>query len=308
MEVKTIPVDKIRPSPFQPRETFEKETIAELSESIKGSDLVQPILVRKKGNTYEIVAGERRWRAYQFAGLKEIPAIEREVSDIEARELSLVENWHRLALEPVEAEKYIAGLFEDGIKTGRYKSVQEMSRKTGIPRQTLEEILLAHNEKKELGATGGTLTYTDLRETRVLKDRPELRKQVLELRAKGKLSRDQLREFSNVITEVSEPVRQALFKEDRSLTPQEAKVIDTELTMPDEKRRAIETIEREKSPDRVRSLVRVIRLIDEERLRRVDVTREIDTGDIWICPECNKRFHLIHVEPQGTHRFEEAIE
>lgn len=308
MEVESIPIDRIRPSPFQPRETFEKEKIAELADSIKGDDLVQPILVRKRGDTYEIIAGERRWRAYQFAGLTNIPALVKEASDIEARELSLVENWHRIALEPIEAEKFIARLFEDGTKTGRYKSIKDMSKKTGISQPTLQEIIMAHNEKGELGITGDTLTYTDLRETRVLKDEPELRKQVLELRGKGRLSRDDLREYSKVVTAVSEPVRTALLKEDSKLTLEEAQIIDRELATPSEKVRAIEMLEREKSPERVRSLISVMRLLQEQRFEQVDVVKEIDTGDVWICPHCNKKFHLMHVEPQGTHRFEEVIE
>ena len=306
MEIKTIPIDRIRPSPFQPRESFEKEKIEELAESIKGGDLVQPILVRKKGDTYEIIAGERRWRAYQFAGLTEIPALEREADDIEARELSLMENWHRLALEPIEAEKFIVKLFGDGIKTGRYKLSLDMSRKTGIPQPTLEQIILAHYEKVDLAITGNHLTYTDLRETRILKDEPELRKQVLELREKGKLSRDELREFSKTIAEVSEPVRVALLKEDSKLTPQEALTIDTELATPSEKLWAIEMLEKEKSPQRVSSLIRIIRAIEKQQ--EIEVVKQIDTGDIWICPECNGKFHLIHVEPYRTHRFEEEIE
>lgn len=308
MELKNIPIDMIRPSPFQPRETFDKERIAELADSIKSEDLIQPILVRKKGGTYEIIAGERRWRAYQFAGLTEIPVIEREADDIEARELSLIENWHRLALEPIEAERFIANLFENGTKTGRYRSAQDMSKKIGIPQPTLQEIILAHYEKGELGISADTLTYTDLQATRILKDEPELRKQALQLREKGKLSRDELREFSKVITNVSQPVRTALLKEDSKLTLEEARVIDTELSTPYEKQRAIEMLEREKSPERVRSLVSVMRLLEEERFREMDVIKEIDTGDVWVCPHCSKKFHLIHVEPQGTHRFEEVSE
>ena len=308
MEVESITVDKIRPSPFQPRETFEKGKIAELADSIKSDDLLQPILVRKKGDTYEIIAGERRWRAYQFAGLTNIPALVKEADDIEARELSLVENWHRLALMPIEAEKFIANLFEDGTKIGKYKSIKDMSTKTGIPQTTLQEIMLAHYEKGELGIINDTLTYNDLMVTRILKDEPELRKQVLELREKGKLTREELKELSRVIKEVSEPVRFALLKEDSKLTPEEARVIDTELATVSEKMRAVEMLEREKSPERVKSLVRIIRQIDDERLGEIEVVREMDTGDVWICPECNKKFHLIHVEPYGTHRFEEVVE
>lgn len=308
MEVESIPIDRIRPSPFQPRETFEKGKIAELADSIKGDDLLQPILVRKTGDTYEIIAGERRWRAYQFAGLVNIPALVKEANDIEARELSLVENWHRLALEPIEAEKFIANLFEEGTKKGRYRSIHDMSKKTGIPQPTLQEIITAHYEKDDLGISADILTYTDLQATRILKDEPELRKQVLELRGKGRLSRDDLREYSKVITAVSEPIRTALLKENSKLTLEEAQIIDTELTIPSEKIRAIEMLEKEKSPERVRSLISVMRFLQEERFEQVDVVKEIDTGDIWICPRCSKKFHLLHIEPQGSHRFEEVAE
>ena len=75
MQVKMIRIDEIRPNPFQPRESFPKEEIQQLAKSIKVFGLLQPIIVRKKGKTYEIIAGERRWRAAHFAGLKEIPAI-----------------------------------------------------------------------------------------------------------------------------------------------------------------------------------------------------------------------------------------
>lgn len=308
MEIKIIPVDQIRPSPFQPRELFEKGKISELADSIKGGDLVQPILVRKKGDTYEIIAGERRWRAYQFAGMTEIPAIEREADDIEARELSLMENWHRLALEPGEAERFLANLFKDGTKIGRYASLQDMSKKTGIHRSTLQEIILAHNEREELGASADTLTYTDLQASRILKGEPELRKRVLELREKGRLSRDDLREYSRVITEVSEPVRKALLKDDSKLTAENARIIDTELSTAEEKTRATAIVERETSRGHVRPIISVIRQIEQERPERVEVVKEIDTGDVWVCPECNKKFRLMHVEPHGTHRFEEVIE
>ena len=304
MEIKMIPIDKIRPSPFQPRETFDKEKIEELANSIKESDLVQPILVRKKGDTYQIIAGERRWRAYQFAGLKEIPAIERATDDIETREISLIENWHRLALDPIEAEKFIVKLYEDGIKAGRYKSIKDTAKKTGIPRPTLQQIISAHQEREELGVTGNILTYTDLRETRILKDEPELRKQVLRLREKGKLSRDDLREFSKTVTEVSEPIKKALLKEDSKLTAKEAKIIDVELTTPYEKERAIRMLEEEKSPERVVHIIRIL----EEKPSDLEIINQIDTGETWTCPICNKKFHLIHVEPTNIHRFEEVME
>lgn len=307
MEIKMIPVDKIRPNPFQPRETFDKEKIRELADSIKGSDLVQPIIVRKKGSTYQIIAGERRWKAFQFAGLKKIPAIEREVDDVEARELSLVENLHRLELEPIEAEKFIVKLYEDGIKKKRYESIKNMSEKTGVPRSTLQEIILAHQDRKSLGVTGDTLTYTDFRETKPLKDKPKLRKQILKLREKGKLKRDDLRKYAEIVEKVSEPVRGALLKEDSKLTPEEARVIDVELSTPAMKTRAIKALEAEKSSNRVRSLVHVVKMMEEEEVRKIEFV-ETDTGVMWTCPICKKKYHLIHVEPTKGHTFVEVVE
>lgn len=306
MRFEIIPLEKIRPSPFQPRENFVKEEIEELAESIKGSDLVQPILVRKTGETYEIIAGERRWRAAQFAGLREISVLVRDADDIETRELSLIENWHRLALKSVEAEKFLAKLYEDGVKVGRYKSVNDMSNRLGIPEGTLREIIVAHKERNELNIPiDANLTYNDLMVTRVLKDRKELRKQVLELRRKEKLSRDELREFSKVVSEVSEPVKKAMFE--LRIKPEEARIIETELSSTTDKREAMRMIERERRPDRIVSLVKFIREMDEMR-RKIELVKEIDTGDIWLCPSCKKKFHLIHVEPSRTHRFEEMME
>ena len=121
-EIVMIPVEKIRPSPFQPRETFKREKIMELAASIKATGLIQPILVRKDGETYQIIAGERRWRAFQFTELKKIPCMIMNVDDLQARELSLVENWHRVNLEARESETFISSLYENGKARARARS------------------------------------------------------------------------------------------------------------------------------------------------------------------------------------------
>lgn len=304
MEFKIIPIDKIRPSPFQPRETFPKEEIEELAESIKGSGLVQPILVRKTGETYEIIAGERRWRAAQFADLREMPVMIKEAGDAEARELSLIENWHRIALKTTEAETFIAKLYENGVKAERYKSLNDMAKKTGIPQATLSEIVSGHKERQKLELSP-VITYTDIRETKILREQPELRKRILKLREEGKVSRDELRDFSKTAMEVSEPMKEALLE--LKIEPEEARIIDAELTSPRDKIEAVRMIETERRPERIVSLVRLIRRMEEMR-KEIELVKEIDTGDIWLCPSCRKKFHLIHVEPSGAHRFEEVVE
>jgi len=306
MKFEIISLDRIRPSPFQPRESFPKEEIEELGESIKGSGLVQPILVRKNGETYEIIAGERRWRAAQFAGLKEIAVLVKDARDIEARELSLIENWHRLPLQTGEAEKFLYNLYIEGINSGWYKSINDMAKKIGIPQGTLKEIITAHKERDELDISIDTnLTYNDFMATRVLRTQPKLRKQVLRLREKEKLSRDELREFSKVVGEVSAPVRNAMME--LRIRPEEAKIVETELSSDENKIEAIRMIERERRPDRIVSLVRIVREMDAMR-KEIELVKEIDTGDIWMCPSCKKKFHLLHVEPSRTHRFEEVVE
>jgi ParB family chromosome partitioning protein len=100
-----IPISKLRPSPIQPRRIFEKASIAELADSIKSKGLVQPILVRpSKSNPgdYEIIAGERRWRAAQVAQLHEISAVIRNLDDVESLEIAIIENVQRADLSPIE--------------------------------------------------------------------------------------------------------------------------------------------------------------------------------------------------------------
>jgi ParB family chromosome partitioning protein len=102
-----IPLSKIKPNPFQPRKTFRPEDLQELTQSIKEKGVLQPIMVRKKGDTWEIIAGERRFRASQKLGLLTVPAIEVQASDVEALELALIENLQRTDLSVLEeAEGY----------------------------------------------------------------------------------------------------------------------------------------------------------------------------------------------------------
>ena len=100
-----ISISNLRPSPSQPRRLFDKNSINELAESIKSKGLVQPILVRPsptETGRYEIIAGERRWRAAQIAQLHEVPAVIRKLDDIEALEIAIIENVQRSDLSPIE--------------------------------------------------------------------------------------------------------------------------------------------------------------------------------------------------------------
>jgi ParB family transcriptional regulator, chromosome partitioning protein len=102
-----VAVEQIEPNPNQPRKVFNSQALDELTASIKASGVIQPIIVRRQGSGYQLVAGERRWRAARQAGLPRVPAIVREVTDAESLELALVENLLREDLNPMEeAEAY----------------------------------------------------------------------------------------------------------------------------------------------------------------------------------------------------------
>ncbi len=111
--IQKLKVIEIEPNRNQPRRVFDEEAIEELSESIKEYGLLQPIIVSKKDNYYEIIAGERRWRACKKAGLTEIPAIVREDDERRNKEIALIENIQREDLNPIEKAMGIKNLMEE---------------------------------------------------------------------------------------------------------------------------------------------------------------------------------------------------
>lgn len=130
-----LPLALIKPGPAQPRRNFDQEALDELAASIKEKGLLQPLLVRPKGEGYELVAGERRWRASQLAGLHEVPAVIRDITDREALELALVENLQREDLNPVEEAQGYQRLAEMGL------SQEEIAKAVGKARTTVTNAL-----------------------------------------------------------------------------------------------------------------------------------------------------------------------
>ena len=110
--VERVPLARIRPCPLQPRKDFSVEALRELADSIKEQGIVQPLIVRLRGGDYELIAGERRWRAAQMLGLAEAPVIVREAEDRAVLELALIENLQREDLNPIEEAHGYARLIE----------------------------------------------------------------------------------------------------------------------------------------------------------------------------------------------------
>jgi ParB family chromosome partitioning protein len=134
--LRELPVESLVPNPQQPRRAFESQALEELAASIRASGILQPLVVRPRGTQYEILVGERRWRAAQQAGLARVPAIIREASDAEALELALVENLLREDLNPLEAaEAYQRLLTEFGW------TQEELGRRLGKDRSSVANAL-----------------------------------------------------------------------------------------------------------------------------------------------------------------------
>jgi ParB family chromosome partitioning protein len=131
-----LPIESIHRDNAQPRRFFDEAKLAELTESIKTQGIIQPVLVRKDGQGYKLIAGERRWRAAQAAGLKEVPALVRDVTEVQAFELALVENLQRSDLNPIEEAEGYQRLTEE------FKLTQEqISQRVGKDRSTVANAL-----------------------------------------------------------------------------------------------------------------------------------------------------------------------
>lgn len=131
-----IPVGALEPNPFQPRTILDPAKLSELAASIRESGIVQPILVRRHGERYQIVAGERRWRAAQAAGLATVPVVIREIPDARLLEVALVENIQRQELSPLEEAAAFQRLQEDLRLTQ-----EEVAQKVGRERSTVANTL-----------------------------------------------------------------------------------------------------------------------------------------------------------------------
>jgi len=131
-----VSVERITPSPFQPRRLFDDAKIEELAISIRNQGIIQPLVVRRKDSDYELIAGERRWRAAMKAGLSEVPVVVREATDHEALQLALIENLQREDLNPIEEASGYRRLQEEF-----HWSQDEMAEKVGKSRPAIANSL-----------------------------------------------------------------------------------------------------------------------------------------------------------------------
>ena len=127
-----VPIEDIIPNRFQPRLAFDEEGLKELSESIKQHGIIQPLVLRRLGDKYEIIAGERRYKASTMAGLRTVPAIISDIDDNKSAEIALVENIQRRNLTAIEEAKSYKNLLDRG-----YMTQEQLAKKMGVSQSTI---------------------------------------------------------------------------------------------------------------------------------------------------------------------------
>ena len=265
MKLESVPVREIRPNPFQPRQGFEQESLKELANSLRNADVIQPIVVRRHQRGYQIIAGERRWRAAQIAGLKEIPCIVRETPEEKILLESLVENLHRLDLTDIERENAVHELWKNRKDLG-FDTKTELGNAIGIPPQNVENDIAAWEFRHEEGGIPpSTPTYIITRtEGLPVKER----KKIIEKVHTGKLQAQEAYTAIKVLRKGSGPVKEELLKAKPILTPRMAEAI-------------VEEVHNEKQQRHILEQVRLKRLTEDEVQDWVgEVRRAREAGEL----------------------------
>jgi len=291
MELQMIPINKIQPNPFQPRESFEKESLKELADSIRDASLIQPIVVRKHGEGYQIIAGERRWRAAQMADLKQIPCIVKDIVEERVLLESLIENLHRRDLTDIERENAIHELWENRQTLG-FNSKTQLAKALGVTETRVWEDVEAW-EFRHKESLHGEISTRAIRATRGLET--EERKRVLEKVSAEEFKVSELDTVASVIKKAPEPIKKELLKPKSFVTPKMAETIVEKLSEEEEQGVVLEEIKRQRlTEDEVTARVMEIQHAKEmgEPLRKEMGVQEgiIYTVGEYECPHCKKHY------------------
>jgi ParB family chromosome partitioning protein len=181
-EIIYVQSNQIKPNPFQPREEFNQEHIEELAQSIKEKGVIQPLLARRRGDNYELIAGERRFRACNLLGLKEIPLIVKEVDDRDSLEYALIENIQREGLNPIEEAHAYQHLI-DKFQVTQEKISEAMGKARTTIANTLRLLKLPHEIQEELKK--GRISFAHGRALLEIEDENTQRRLAQEVISKG---------------------------------------------------------------------------------------------------------------------------
>lgn len=206
--VREVPLKELRPNPYQPRKQFDKESLAELGRSIKRHGLVQPLIVRKSIHGYEIVAGERRFRAAEMVNLERVPVVIRECDEDQMMEIALIENLQREDLNPLEIATAYQKLMDHLSLTQ-----EELAERVGKGRSSIANFLRLLQLPPEIQdeVSRGTLSMGHARALLAIKEK-ELQKKVAKQVVKERLSVRQLEELTQKITQARSKQQTSAYK------------------------------------------------------------------------------------------------
>ena len=325
MELIELPINKIIPSAFQPRETFPKDELEELAESMKEYGLLNPILVRKNGDgTYQIIAGERRWRAAQLAGMKKIMAFVKETTDERQRLESLIENVHRKDLSIIEKGRGMMEIFrahgidkkpkEIANKLNSMRTRVYISQKTGEEKEIFDVISKIHTKPRNIEywldaiSADPAIIEDHLKtpeEERIAEstlarvstiEEPELQKKTYEKIKRDEMSSPKASKFVTKIKKLPKVKQEIAISTDIPIEVISEEIDDTEEDM---SKKELEKKYRQKMA--LTFLEPDTRLILKDREIPAKSIDEIYVGEIK-CPECGEILNLIHCEPGRVHK------
>jgi len=254
LEYKIVGIDRLAPNPYQPRQRFDEESLRELGDSLKSRGEIQPIIVREHAKGFQIIAGERRWRAAKLAGLKQIPVLVKDTAETDVLLESVIENLHREDLTSVERENAVFELW----KTRKWKTYAELGKSLGKSSSWVTDNVeaAAMRRKEKIPASISTAVIR----TAAGLEKEEDRRKLIEKVEKEEFPADhrKLREYVRVLKKAPEPVKRAVFKPKSRITPTVAEEI---LKLPEKKQ--VEAVRQVES----------LRLDEEEAARHIEAMK-----------------------------------
>jgi len=251
MEFRVVEIGKIVPNPYQPRLRFDEEKLEELANTLKSMGDIQPVIVREYGKGYQIIAGERRWRAAKLAGISQVPVIVKDTAEENILLESLVENLHREDLTPVEKENAVYKMYS----SGRWKTHGALAKVLGKHHtwvtQHWNAALLRRKEQIPQVVSTRAIHYTKTLER-------EDRSRILQKVQQEEITTPKLLEYVRVTKKASEPIKKALFRPKSRITPTVAERI---LELPEEKQ--VEAVHQ----------VETLRLDEDEAISHIEAVK-----------------------------------
>jgi ParB family chromosome partitioning protein len=288
MDFKIVPIEQIQANPFQPRHQFDDESLAELAESLKSVGEIQPVIVSRFEKGYQIIAGERRWRAAKLAGLKEIPVLIRDTVGINVLLESLIENLHRKELESAERENAISTLW----KTGNWKTYLELGNALGKSedwvRTNIDAASIRQKEKIPSEVATRTIVSTSTLES-------EDRKRIIEKVRSEEIPEREVRDYVRIVKKAPESIKRELLKTKSFVTPKMAETIVETIPNEEEQSLVLREIKRQRlTEDEVEDRVREIQHAKEmgRPITKEMIVQEGTTYTVgeYECPHCKKHY------------------